>query len=94
VYQARSIRGQRVVDGHRLFITGMRLKDDDLIVVSHQSSDNILAAYGIRWEIETLFGCLKTKGFYFEDTPIIHRVRLKKLVAILRIAFCWDPFNR
>lgn len=89
LHQSRIIKGQRFIYGHRLFITGMRLKDDYLIVVSNQSSPNALEVYGIRWEIETLFGCLKTKGFYFEDTHITHRTRLKKLVAILSIAFCW-----
>jgi len=89
LHQARIMQGQRLIYGHRLFITGMRLKDDYLIVVSNQSSTNLLEVYGIRWEIETLFGCLKTKGFYFEDTHIIHRARLKKIVAILSIAFCW-----
>ncbi|MHA7840850.1 MAG: transposase, partial [Gammaproteobacteria bacterium] len=45
--------------------------------------------YAIRWEIETLFSCLKSKGFNFEDTHITHRVRIKKLIAILAMGFCW-----
>ena len=36
-----------------------------------------------------LFGCLKSKGFNFEDTHIIHRDRIKKIIAVLAIAFCW-----
>ena len=45
--------------------------------------------YKIRWEIETLFGCLKTRGFNFESTHLIDPERIKKLVAVLAIAFCW-----
>jgi hypothetical protein len=89
LHEARRITGQRLIYGHRLSIMGMRLKDDYLIVVTNRSSEDILNIYSIRWEIETLFGCLKTKGFYFEDTHITHRARLKKVVAMLSIAFCW-----
>lgn len=89
LHQVRIIEKQRRIYGHQLYITGMRLKDDYLIIVTNQPLTDALKAYGVRWEIETLFGCLKTKGFYFEDTHITHRVRLKKLVAILSIAFCW-----
>lgn len=51
--------------------------------------DQAIKIYAIRWEIETLFGCLKSKGFNFEDTHIVNRNRIKKLIAVLAIAFCW-----
>ena len=43
----------------------------------------------MRWEIETLFGCLKGRGFHFEDTHITNRERIKKLLVLLAIAFVW-----
>lgn len=89
LHKPHVIQKQRKIYGHLLYITGMRLKDDYLIVVTNHSPENVIKIYGIRWEIETLFGCLKTKGFYFEDTHLIHRARIKKLIALLSIAFCW-----
>jgi hypothetical protein len=40
-------------------------------------------------EIETRFGCLKTRGFYFEDTHLTEGGRMNKLVALLALAFTW-----
>lgn len=45
--------------------------------------------YKKRWEIETLFGCLKKKGFRMEETHLSHSARIEKLFFILVIAFCW-----
>ncbi|MFI0348673.1 MAG: transposase, partial [Chthoniobacterales bacterium] len=45
--------------------------------------------YASRWEIETLFSCLKGRGFHFEETHLIHSERIKKLMALLAIGFCW-----
>lgn len=36
-----------------------------------------------------LFSCLKGRGFNFEDTHIIDRSRIKKLIVLLAVAFCW-----
>jgi hypothetical protein len=64
-------------------LVGHRCEDDDfLIVATTESADNALEIYGYRWEIETLFGCLKIRGFNLED-------RLEKLMAVLAVAFCW-----
>ena len=45
--------------------------------------------YARRWEIETLFSCLKSRGFRLEETHLLHPERLKKLIALLALAFCW-----
>ena len=42
-----------------------------------------------RWEIECLFACLKGLGFRFEQTHLVHRDRIKKLMALLAMGFCW-----
>ena len=39
--------------------------------------------------VETLFGCLKNRGFNFESTHMAKPERISKLVALLAIAFCW-----
>jgi hypothetical protein len=36
-----------------------------------------------------LFGCLKSRGFRLEETHVIEAERLKKLLALLALAFCW-----
>ncbi len=45
--------------------------------------------YKKRWEIEALFGCLKTRGFRMEDTHITDLDKIEKLVFVRAIAFCW-----
>jgi len=40
-------------------------------------------------EVETLFGCLKTRGFCLEATHVTEPERLKKSLALVALAFCW-----
>jgi hypothetical protein len=76
--------------GLELFVTGMRLESGEyLIVVSPQYCEQAINEYAKRWEIETLFGCLKSRGFRLEETHVIEPERLKKLIALLALAFCW-----
>ena len=42
-----------------------------------------------RRDIETLFSCLKGRGFNFEDTRMTEPERIEKLLVLLSIAFCW-----
>ena len=67
----------------------MRLMDGEfLIVVTNCNEHCAIEIYGKRWEIETLFGCLKSKGFCFEETRLTEYARIKKMVGILALAFC------
>jgi len=50
----------------------------------------MLAEYARRWQIETLFGCLKSRGFGLEETHLQDSERLKKLLGLLAIALCWS----
>jgi hypothetical protein len=43
----------------------------------------------LRWEIENLFQCLKGRGFHLEETRLTHYFRIKKVMALLALAFCW-----
>jgi hypothetical protein len=73
-----------------LWVSGMRLASGEyLIVVAPQYAATAIEDYAQRWEIETLFGCLKTRGFRLEETHVIEAERLKKLIALLALAFCW-----
>lgn len=80
---------RKKIDGHLLFVIGVRLSDEFFILVTNRQPETALDDYAKRWEIESLFACLKTRGFNFEKTHLSHLGRIKKLVAILAIAFLW-----
>jgi len=85
--QERSLPGARRCLEQRLFVTGTRLSDDFLIVLSDTPAG--LNDYALRWGIETLFGCFKSRGFCLEATHVVAPERLSKLVALLALAFSW-----
>ena len=60
-----------------------------MIVVSNQEFSSPLKLYRWRWGIESLFECLKTRGFRMEETHMIDPVKIEKLMFILAIAVCW-----
>ena len=77
--------------GHSLFVSICHAKGakESMIVVSNRFFSNPLKIYRKRWGIETLFGCLKTRGFRIEDTHMTDVDKIEKLVFILALAFCW-----
>ena len=76
--------------GNFFYVSASRLKDELLIVLTNKNPKKALQIYKTRWEIETLFACLKTRGFYFEDTHLTHPDRIEKLIFVLCIAFSWS----
>jgi hypothetical protein len=89
---AMQLKGQRQVWGHQLYVTGMRLVSGEYLIIIHSDPNAavvVMEDYAKRWEIETLFKCLKSGGFNFEDTHLVDPERLEKLVAFLAIAFSW-----
>lgn len=84
------IEGARPIWGLPLFVSGVRLHSGEyVIVVAPRFTETALIDYSRRWEIETLFSCLKSRGFRLEETHVTHPERLKKLMALLAFAFCW-----
>lgn len=76
--------------GEDWYFTGCYLgKGEYLILVTPDLAKSAIADYARRWEIETLFSALKTRGFCLEQTHMTDPDRLSKLVALLAIAFCW-----
>lgn len=49
----------------------------------------MIEEYRRRWQIETLFGCLKSRGFDLEETHLREAERLEKLLGLLALAICW-----
>ena len=88
--QSKVLSRKRRLWGHWLYLARLRLDDGSLLVVATTHEPNTaLSDYAHRWGIETLFGCLKTRGFCLEATHLKDRERLKKLIALLTLAFCW-----
>lgn len=84
------LRGQRKVLGEELSLMGLRSPEGEYVIVaSSVESDGILDDYRKRWKIETLFGCLKSRGFCLEATHVTERERLEKLLALMTVAYCW-----
>lgn len=87
--QSRKLRKRRLVYGQQVFVAALRLERDYLIVVSNTRVYEALEIYRLRWGIEVLFFSLKSRGFNFEETHLIDHERIKKLVALLALAFTW-----
>ena len=58
----------------KLYISALRLEDGELLlVVSPMFNASAIRDYALRWEIETLFSCLKGRGFNLENTRLTDR---------------------
>lgn len=85
-----TLRRARTVCGCRLYLAARRNdKGELLIVVAPGYAHHAIQQYRTRWQIETLFGCLKTRGFDLEATHMTKPERLEKLFALLTIATVW-----
>lgn len=89
--QSRYLEGRRPVWGCFVHLSALRLADGELLILASFGvpQQEAFTAYARRWEIETLFGALKSRGFNFEDSHLTHPDRLGKLLALLALAFAW-----
>jgi hypothetical protein len=58
-------------------------KTEYLIVGSGEQSKQSIEEYKVRWQIETMFGCLKSRGFNFEETHLTQPEKIGKLLMLL-----------
>ena len=66
---ARRLSEARKPKARPVFVAALHLKTGELlIVVTNDAPEEALAIYAQRWQIETLFAALKTRGFNLEDT--------------------------
>jgi hypothetical protein len=78
------------VFGLRLYLAVTKSNEGELVVLAcNAQPEKALLRYSQRWQIETLFSALKSRGFNFEDTHMMTSARLDKLLALLTIAFAW-----
>ncbi|MFI0348140.1 MAG: IS4 family transposase [Chthoniobacterales bacterium] len=74
----RALYGKRILLGQEAYLSGLRLPNGDVLVVATDVTPGLaIKNYASRWEIETLFSCLKGRGFHFEETHLIHTERIK-----------------
>lgn len=89
--QAYPLPGRRPVWGCFVHLSALRLEDGELLIIATSGAPphEAIDAYADRWQVETLFGCLKTRGFNFEDTHLKDAARLSKMMGLLALAFAW-----
>lgn len=84
-----SIRKARSIWGVPVYLSCIRGARGLVVIASSESPEKAIETYRQRWAIETLFGCLKTRGFNLEATHVTDLERLKKLFLVLTITFAW-----
>jgi hypothetical protein len=78
------------VMGVRVFVIAPLTQDGELLaLVTVKRPSRALVIYAQRWEIETLFGAFKTRGFNLEDTRVTNLGRSERLFALLVVALVW-----
>jgi hypothetical protein len=76
--------------GQKVYLSGSRSERGALMVVaSNECQSDAIEVYLLRWQIETLFCCLKSRGFHFESTRLVSLERIEKMMTLLTIGFCW-----
>ena len=79
------------LSGVGCYVSALGLATDELLLIaSNDRDEKVFDRYATRWEIETLFSCLKGRGFDLEDTHLTKMKKVKKLLAVHAIAFCWE----
>jgi len=68
---------------------GREGKAEYLLILTNSDPEEAIDRYRRRWEIETLFGALKSRGFDLEATHLRAPGRIRKLIALLSLAFVW-----
>lgn len=84
-YKARSLKKARTIRWLKMYITGMKTKDEYLIIITKSYQPNIIEIYQHRREIETLFGNMKSRWFNLEDTHLQKHERINTMICILAI---------
>ncbi|WP_051497672.1 transposase, partial [Candidatus Contendibacter odensensis] len=89
--QAGLLPGRRPVWGCVIHRSALRLDDGELLIIATSGAPQheAIDAYADRWQVETLFGCLKTRGFNFEDTHLKDAARLSKRMGLRALALAW-----
>jgi hypothetical protein len=72
-----------------------RIGDEDsedpflILATSGIDPSDATALYKRRWEIETMFAALKSRGFNLEETHVTEPGKVENLIGLLALAFGW-----
>lgn len=76
--------------GLRVYLSATRTPEGELLVLACNCDPaKALLRYAQRWQVETLFSALKSRGFNLEDSHMLHKQRFDTLLALLSLAFAW-----
>lgn len=94
-FQTLRISGTRILRsnlwGLELNIVGHKRSSGNLcIIVTNDDPGQALPRYKKRWQIESMFGCLKTRGFNLEATHLVAQNKIEVLFGLLAILTCWN----
>lgn len=85
------LRGKKKIEvfGLEIYVSLMKYQKDGkseyLIVASREPNKYAIEEYKVRWQIETMFGCLKSRGFNFEETHLTMPEKISKLLLLLSV---------
>ncbi len=88
------LRGKVKIEvfGLELYVSLVKYQKDGkteyLIIASKEQNKYAIEEYKVRWQIETMFGCLKSRGFNFEETHLTMPEKISKLLMILGLGLC------
>lgn len=89
-YQQEVLNMRISAFGQKLWLAASKNDRDELMIIITNSDPSLaVATYLRRWEIESLFQAMKTRGFNFEDTHVTHLDRIERIIVLLAIAFAW-----
>ena len=81
--------GGCMVDGIWGSVHAKKLKDDILFLFGTAKAEYLAQLYQKRWRIETFFQNVKKRGFDLESTHLKSFEKLKKLMAMVSIAYAF-----
>lgn len=74
-----------------LTVVGYKDKDGNVqILATNGKAKLAVELYSIRWQIESMFLCLKSNGFDLEETHMTCPDKLELLFGLLAILTCWN----
>lgn len=80
------------VFGLKVYVSCIKYRKDGkteyLIVASRKRNKYAIEEYKVRWQIETMFGCLKSRGFNLEETHLTMPEKVSKLLMLLGLGLC------
>ena len=80
----------RKIGDTEVFVGGMKcISGEFFIAVTFSDPEKMFEIYAKRWQTETMFACLKTRGFRFESTHLRDPDRISRLLSIVVTAFVW-----